>query len=231
PQQVLGLTVLAAVPSATISASVATAALALAGVDVSSWHFSRMCWGADVVGILLIAPLLLVPEGDWAVPRVGRLLRLAECAFVLVMMMTLVAFAFGKRTPPDDMIWRMPYLYTVPFLLWSGVRFGQRAGAFAALLLSLLIAWYTTRGCGPIAWLTSTNADRVLMLHVCLSTVVFTVLLISSAVAAIKDTQTRLLESEEAYRSLAGAEPGPASSNASSRPAPRARWPWMSSRP
>lgn len=203
PQQVLELTVFGILPGATISASVGTAALALTEAGVSTWHSWRMWWGADAVGILLVAPLLLVPRGEWAVARVGRLIRLAECAFVLVMMLTLVGFAFGRAKPPDDMIWRMPYLYTVPFLIWSGVRFGQRAGAIAALLLSLLGAWHTTRGCGPIAWLTNTDADRALMLHVCLSTVLFTVLLLSSAVAGIKDTQARLRASEAAYRSLA----------------------------
>jgi len=91
-------------------------------------------WLGDVLGIILIAPAMLV----WTVPGALKPLSLAQIAEYGVLILTLsaavmLALYFGARIDADG----APLHYLVfPPLVWAAMRFGQRA----ATLLLLLVA-------------------------------------------------------------------------------------------
>jgi PAS domain S-box-containing protein len=204
PQQVIGLTVLSGLLSTTIGATMGMATLSLTSPIPGSWSSWKVWWGADALGVVLVAPLLLMGRDDnGPTSRTGRLLRLAEWGLSMALMLSMVGYAFSLATPPRQPIWRLPYSYSMPFLLWSGVRFGPRAGAIVSLLFCLVVARSTAHGTGPFVWLTSTANERAELLQIFLTSVLFTSTLLSSAVAGLRRMQQRLLASEEAYRSLA----------------------------
>ena len=143
-QDVLGLILLSGVLSTTISASIGVSSLVLGGVipagqAVTTW---RVWWLGDLVGDLLVAPVLLT----WNAPRPAgrRAARFVEGA-VLAALVTVATMAIFERSETA-----MAALLS-PFLVWAAIRFEQRGAARANLLVCAIAVWATARGHGPFA--------------------------------------------------------------------------------
>jgi signal transduction histidine kinase len=141
--------VLAAGLCTTISATIGVASLALAGTIVPSqialaW---RAWWLGDLIGALVVAPLLLVSLGA---PRlVLRPRQVAEGAVLIVILVSVGAYIFGG-VPLGTLSLEQTYL-VFPALIFAALRFGQRGAVVAVFITTVIAVWGTATGHGPFA--------------------------------------------------------------------------------
>src|SRR5437867_4801362 len=144
-RDVFKFTLLAALLSTAVSATVGVTTLSLGGYaewsDYGSIWFTW--WLGDVVGDLVVAPVLVL----WSARRRLRLSRghVIEAAGLLGGLAAItVAVVGGLIGLP------LTFLCALP-LLWAAFRFGPRDTATAIALLSTIALWGTVRGRGPFA--------------------------------------------------------------------------------
>lgn len=152
--------VLAVIPSTMISATIGVTCLAAAHFvrwDLY-WPVWTTWWTGDLVGGLVVAPLLIV----WATaPRPAltpaRLLEALALATVLIVFGDLIFIRWHSHFGQTE---ALAYL-VVPLLIWAAFRFHQRGAVTAAFVLSAIAVRGTLRGAGPFA---TGNANQSLML-------------------------------------------------------------------
>lgn len=139
---VLGLLLLAAFIGTAVAATVGVTSLFLGGT-VSAGAYGRTWlawWVGDMLGALVVAPLLLVWSGR---PRISfRPKRFAEaCAYtVLLVGVSVIVFRgsgwFGARP--------FTFAYVIfPILIWIALRFGQIGSVTATFVVSVVAVWGT----------------------------------------------------------------------------------------
>ena len=146
----LALIVLAAGVSTMLSATLGVASLYLGGIlplaqAGLTW---RAWWLGDLIGALVVAPVLLA----WiAAPRI-RLSRRrqVEAAALVVSVVVVAALIFGGTTANDATTFAQAYL-VFPGLIWAALRFGQRGAGVMTLVTSIIAVWGTAAGHGPFA--------------------------------------------------------------------------------
>jgi signal transduction histidine kinase len=145
---VIGLIVLAAGLSTMAAATIGVTSLYLGGI-VSLPQYAetwRAWWLGDLIGDLVVAPLLLV----WAsAPRLlvtRRHLLEASALGVSVIAASLLIFAGapGRGTG----IFAQAYMF-FPLLIWGALRFGQRGAVSMAFVVSAIAVAGTAMGHGP----------------------------------------------------------------------------------
>ena len=144
----LGVTALVAT---TASATFGTAAIWLAHIPVSDGYglFWMVWWVGDVLGALLIAPLIFAWSNDWSLSlRPGRWIEGALVGALLVLV--------GAALFHDALQYKAVRLargtYSVwPMLIWAVVRFRQRGVTAALLLVSVVAISGTAAGHGLFA--------------------------------------------------------------------------------
>ncbi|AXI81505.1 hypothetical protein C7M71_018710 [Peterkaempfera bronchialis] len=142
-QDALALVFLGALVGMLVSATLGTGALELAGGLPSGgfWQSWSAYWAGDAMGVLVVAPVLLVlRRAHW--PRGVPLSRWAEAAALLAGTLLVADVATGAAT-------RLFLFF--PLLIWAAFRF-QRAGAApCALIMSALVTLASARNSGPFA--------------------------------------------------------------------------------
>lgn len=139
----------AALLSTIASATIGVGSLCAAGA--ASWtQFPRVWliwWLGNVMGDLLVAPLLLV----WSrLPR-WRLDRLLEFILMLVLTGVVTIVAFGGWIPSPQME-PYPLAFVVfPLLIWAALRFEQYGSTAANFVSAGFSAWMTVSERGPFA--------------------------------------------------------------------------------
>jgi len=147
---VIALITGAAMLSTLISATVGVASLYAGGIVqpsrvVATW---RAWWVGDMVGALLITPLILV----WSTaPRARRHIQRLETSALVAALVVVSALTFFN----DPL--HVPALATpfqqvdllVAVLLWAAIRFGQRGATTAVLCVSVAAIAATALGYGP----------------------------------------------------------------------------------
>ena len=148
---VLGLIVGAAITSTLVSSTVGVLTLSLAGITrsaagaVETWH---TWWVGDVLGDLVVAPLLLA----WARPgdafewSVARALE-AGALFALLAIVACVVFLH----PVTGMISIEPPYILFPLFVWAGLRFELRGATAATAFTSVVAVCGTAHALGPFA--------------------------------------------------------------------------------
>jgi len=141
--------IVAAVLSTTISATVGVSTLLLADTITSSqiavtW---RAWWLGDLVGALVVAPLLLV----WLSQRslASQRDQIAEALVLLLALISVCVYIFGGETLSRDSP-EQTYL-VFPALIFAAVRFGQRGAVTAVFMTTVAAVWGTASGHGPFA--------------------------------------------------------------------------------
>jgi PAS domain S-box-containing protein len=192
---VLALAFLAAMLCTTVSATIGLAMTWLAGKvppggAALMW---RMWWLGDMLGILLVAPPLLL----WATVRTQAWppRRVLEAALVLGAVFGLAWRIFGHVDPAGS---NLPYLL-FPVLLLATVRFGQPGAAYGLLIAASVAVAGTATGLGPYFDI-PVLADRLFVLQTFMATASLTMLLLGAYIAERRQAATALSRQGELLR-------------------------------
>lgn len=184
-RDMVGLIFLAAALSSTISASIGTLVLCLAGAKLWTAFGPEwlMYYLGDAMGILLVAPLLL---------SFGELKSLRSLRRALELLALLFLAAFVCRLLFDERLSFASHhtilgLLVFPLVLWGAIRFGVLGTALVSAVISMIALIATAHGVGPFAKdLPFVNA---LLLQLFFSTVAISGLLLSAVVAERQRTE------------------------------------------
>jgi signal transduction histidine kinase len=147
----VGVLAVTALLVTTISASLGTLAIWLAKIPVKDGmgFFWMVWWVGDVLGALLVAPVVFTWTSDWRVR--GGAARWVEST-ILVTLLVLVAMAVFQDFFKQRVILLVRGTYSVwPLLIWAAIRFRQRGTAVMLLLVSLVAISGTAAGQGVFA--------------------------------------------------------------------------------
>ncbi|MFG2560396.1 MASE1 domain-containing protein [Streptomyces sp. NPDC048496] len=140
----LALVFIGALGGTLISATVGGSALVLSGAVPARdfWPTWSVWWTGDAMGVLVVAPFLLVlREARW--PRGVALRRWAEAAALFLGALAVTLLVTGSSASLLFLVF--------PFLIWAAFRFGRAGAASCALGVSMLAILAATRGAGPFA--------------------------------------------------------------------------------
>lgn len=176
-REVLGLTFFSALLSTSLSATVgATVVTRLLGGDSfgTTWV---LWWSSDVLGVLLLAPVIL----SWRNPFQGFGAWRPSAKHLEIMVFFLVLFLSASFILRDN--WHpevaLKYLF-IPFLIWAALRFGVQGTAITCLLVALLISWFTITGHSHIARIGLSPRGQVASLQLYLAVITLTGLLLAA---------------------------------------------------
>jgi diguanylate cyclase (GGDEF)-like protein len=195
-RDIFRFTVLAALLSTMVSATIGVASLAAGGL--LAWSSASRVWLTwwlgDAVGDIVIAPALIL----WIGVRPPRPMVRGQVieAIIAAAVTMLVTYAiFGGLYPSRN------YSLTVllwPVLIWVAFRFGPREAATAILMVSLIAIFRTVRGYGPFGHYPV--AESLTLLQVWTGITAVTSLVLAAVVAAQRDI-------EGTWRELAVTDP------------------------
>jgi signal transduction histidine kinase len=176
---VLALVVLGAGLSTTFSATVGVAVLRGVGTVgpgqlADTW---RAWWVGDVLGDLVVAPLLLTWSGLGRIPLSAR--RALEGLALAATAVGLSWFLFVLSPAADAAAFRQAHLL-FPVLIWAAVRFGPRGGTATILVISVFAIWGTLSGHGPFIGPTTDSSLLKLQIFMAVASITTQVLAATS---------------------------------------------------
>jgi PAS domain S-box-containing protein len=192
-RSVLALVVGGALASTAISATNGATVVTLADATEDSFGSAWLLWWfGDAIGVLMVAPALLVLFASRrARPSRARLLE-ALALLAALAAVGAVVFLGGA--------WRYPYL-VFPFLFWAALRFRQVGAAVASLLVGALATWGAIEGTIPVSADTATG--RVQVVQAVFALVAVSLLVVGATLAereagraALLQTASRLSEAQ-----------------------------------
>jgi PAS domain S-box-containing protein len=147
-RDVAALVLLAAIGSTLISAMVGVASLRLSGrlTAALAGETFRAWWIGDLIGDLVVAPLLLTLLLRPATPIERP--RLFEAVALTTAPVLVAILVFALPLPPAMTALRQPFLL-FPALVWPALRFGPRGVASMTFLITVVAIAGTTAGHGP----------------------------------------------------------------------------------
>jgi signal transduction histidine kinase/ActR/RegA family two-component response regulator len=192
-RDVIGLVAAAAVLSTTVSATIGVTSGWLGGV-IPSIHSGQAWWTwwlGDMIGDLVIAPLLFV----WiAQPRIRMTHRqAAEAGILLISVIGVSLLIFGS--PLATRTISSPYLL-FPLLIWAALRFGQHGAVTTIVAVSTVAIWGTVYGSGPFAG--QSRHEDLLLLQTFVGVVAVTILVLAAVVSERKRLEEALRQRAEA---------------------------------
>ncbi len=143
----------------------------------------RARWLADVLGLLLMAPMVIAAFSHRdAFARIARSWKALEMAVVFLGAIVVAIVIFGEEVDP---LLRIP-AYVLPFLLWPVFRFGPGASAANLFIVGFIALWNANQGHGPFAMVGAPPASIVLRSQGSMVVVALSFLLLASVVAERK---------------------------------------------
>src|SRR5258706_2523486 len=184
-RDIIRFTLLAAIVSTTVAASIGVTSLALGGL-VSTDEAPRVWltwWLGDAVSDMVIAPTLILWIGvklgpAWSGRQVVEAVAL-EVIATLVTLWLFVGLFPSRHYPLTVLLW--------PVMIWAAFRFGPRETATTMLIVSAIAISRTLSGVGPFS-IYAANESLVL-LQVWTGITAVTGLVLAAAVAAQRDIQ------------------------------------------
>jgi signal transduction histidine kinase len=194
---VLKLVVLAGVLSTLASALIGTSSLQLGGLLPPGRFGStlRVWWTGDLMGVLIVSPLVLSARDLLATaPRGWRVPEALALAAV-----TVGGSALAFRHAALHVSYFPPHML-FPVLIWAALRFGPRGAAWTNLNVSVVSVWATIHHLGPFA--RPSMNESLLLLQTFMAMLVLTVLILGAAGAERDDA----VQAREDFISIASHE-------------------------
>jgi PAS domain S-box-containing protein len=199
---VRALVLVAAPAGALVSALVGVTSLGLGGVlRTTAWFTpTAVWWTGDVLGALLVAPVLIAWFTE---PPPTRAVRGALEVALLCLGTALAAeLGLGHLLPVPSLLRRLDYLYLLfPFVIWAALRFGSRGASLMTFVIAVVAVWRTIAGGGPFN--TDTGGGTLLAVGCYLGIVAVTGLLLAAAVTHERETATTALRERDAQLRVA----------------------------
>ena len=175
PGDVMRYTLLAALGSTVVAATIGTTSLALGGA--APWPSYGVIWLTwwlgDAGGNFVVAPLVLLAGQSYGIPWGPR--RVAEGVLMLATALLLALAAFGPLSPAGVRGYPLDFLPMVVFI-WAAMRFGRRGTAVAVALVYAIAVRGTLGGYGPFARFSSNESLLLLQVFICVASVTALVL-------------------------------------------------------
>jgi signal transduction histidine kinase len=195
-KDVIALVALPACLTTAVSATIGTLSLDLGGL-IESARFRdvwQAWWIGDMIGDLLIAPLLLT----WASPHPPLSpARSSEALALSAVLLAVCIFMFGPWVPPR-LDWLRRANFLIPILMWAAIRFGSRGATATALVCTVSAVWGTVAGFGPFVRLGGLR-EAIIGLQLYLPLIAASFL----ALGAITEERSELLRREQSARQQA----------------------------
>jgi len=146
-RDVLVLIVGAALLSTTLSAAVGVATLTWIGAvePADAATVGLKWWLGDMMGVLVVTPLLLLLHGRLRWPTRREALE-GLCLFAALTGVGLKIFGASGQSAQG---YYASSLAVFPFVIWAALRFDQWGASLVSLLVSVLAIWGTAQGLGP----------------------------------------------------------------------------------
>lgn len=163
-------------------------------------------WAGDLLGALVVAPLLL----SWSTTH--QTSRNARGIFEILALClgTAAAVELGLgRFSELAFLGRLEYPFLLfPFVIWAALRFGARGVTLLTFMLSVVAVWHTVHGSGP--FVSPTPIETLFAITTYLSVVAITGLSLAAAVTYERDRATKALgrSQDQLRRSLDAARMG-----------------------
>jgi len=133
-------------------------------------------WIGDLLGALVIAPLILIWSSPPTLQQVKR--RYLEALMLLVFLTSITGYVFLNK--PVLGIAEQALIYVIfPFIIWAALRFEQRGASGAIFLVSGIAIWGTARGLGPFS--RESLNDSLILLQTFMAVVSLTSLILAAA--------------------------------------------------
>ena len=148
-------------------------------------------YGSDLLGVILIAPLMLAWRGKVARQfRGGWTRRRTEAALLMVALVAAVMAVVQAGA-----LEALPLRYAVvPFVVWSAVRFGPRGVTLVSLAAALLVGWFAVGGRGGLLSNLPTAYARNAQMQFALGFVALVGLVPAIVIETLRRTQAELRE-------------------------------------
>jgi two-component system, NarL family, sensor histidine kinase FusK len=145
-RDVFALIVFGAMLGTMVSASVGAATLAMTGTMQDPAAVWLKWWLGDMMGVLIVAPpLLLATTAKLHAPSARKV---AEALCLLAALVIVSVKIFGAPEFDAGRYYVAP-LAVFPFLIWGSLRFRQLGASLVTLVFSLVAVWGASRGTGP----------------------------------------------------------------------------------
>jgi PAS domain S-box-containing protein len=151
-------------------------------------------WLGDLVGALVIGPLILVwatRSPDWLVRK-----RTVEAVLLLPLLSLSALVTFARSAPTPIQYYPLSRLL-VPFFLWISLRLGQRGVTLATIVLSAFAIWGTAHGVGPFVGGGRAANEALLQLQLFVGSNAVTFLFLAAVVQERRTGAEALRQKEE----------------------------------
>jgi PAS domain S-box-containing protein len=155
-------------------------------------------WMGDMVGAMVVAPLIIILLGGYHFRRWSPWQWLEAAGLLLVIAALGHSIMLGNL--PSVAIHQLKYFALLP-LLWAAMRFGAHGAITSVFLMGALALWGTIQGVGP--FVVGHANTSLLFLQAFLGTMTVTALLIAAVMSERKQTEQRLQVQEAVSRVLA----------------------------
>jgi len=197
-QDVVGL-LLVSLAGTTIGASIGTITLMLTGNGAwqNFWAIWVTWWIGDLLGALVVAPVLLI----W-IPLLNVRLKkrvFFEAGILIILLAIVTWFVFSSQALSG--VFHQAMIYVIfPFVIWAALRFGQRGATIAIFLVSGIAIWGTSQGMGPFSF--ESKNESLVLLQTFMAVMALTALIIAAATIERRKATDTLQQRVEDLASL-----------------------------
>ncbi len=203
-REVAALAGFSALLATTISATVGMTTIPASGASSRGGTVWLFWWGGNVLGVLLIAPLILSwARAPWSWVRGELSRRGAEAASLLAVVCTVCTYCFHYA----PLAIRPIIFPVIPCVLWAAFRFGMRTTAWTNLVVALLAAWFLARDFSSFPADGISARAHYASLQISLAIVALTGLFMAAVLAERRRSEATLRESEARFRTMLESSP------------------------
>ncbi|MFN8452786.1 MAG: PAS domain S-box protein [Anaerolineae bacterium] len=194
-RDVLRFVLIGAFAAPILSAVVGASCLYLAGMVTQEGYLTTLLtwWVGDAMGVLVVAPMLLI----WGTSRfsIPDRRRLAEAVVLLVALVVVSWVVFNQGFAPTSFY---PLAFLIfPFLVWGALRFDQRTVVSLTVLITLIAVVQTTRQLDTFN--RSTIWNSLLFLWAYIATTAVTAMLLAATLAERRQVERVVRGLEERF--------------------------------
>jgi len=203
-KEIIGLVVFSAFLSSMLSAFIGswTATKMIgAGTFGEIWF---LWWSSDVLGIILLAPVILSWRGSFQWGSPDKPLKKSVETVLFMILLTVGGIFIMKEAWHYNV--GMRYLF-LPFLIWAAYRLGVRGTAVAALCVALWTTWFTIGGQTNFSRIGLSPRIQVMAQQLFLAVITLTGLFLAVSLKERRRSEEALRESEERFRIIASNTP------------------------